>query len=36
MKLPDPPVFDGISAAGGRLFVSGADGSLTCLASEAE
>jgi outer membrane protein assembly factor BamB len=36
MKLTSPPVFDGISAAGGRLFVATTDGSVTCLTPEAE
>jgi len=29
--LPGLPVFDGLSAAYGRLYLSGADGSVTCL-----
>ena len=29
--LPGLPLFDGLSAAGGRLYLSGADGSVTCL-----
>ena len=31
IKLASPPVFDGIAAANGRLFVSCKDGSLVCL-----
>ena len=31
-KLDAPPVFDGLIAAGGRLFVSTTDGKLVCLA----
>ena len=30
-KLDSPPVFDGIAAAGGRLYVSTMDGSVLCL-----
>ena len=33
-RLASPPVFDGMAAAQGRLFVSGLDGSVTCLASD--
>ena len=31
-QLQDPPVFDGLIAAGGRLFASLRDGSVVCLA----
>jgi len=31
-ELDSPPVFDGMIAAGGRLFISLTDGSITCLA----
>jgi len=30
-NLPSTPVFDGLSAAAGRLFLSTADGNLTCF-----
>ena len=30
-KLPSPPVWDGLAAAGGRLFLSTIDGAVTCL-----
>ena len=30
-KLDSPPVFDGMAAAGGRLYVSAMDGSVLCL-----
>ena len=33
IKLPSPPVFDGMIAAGGKLFVALADGSVVCLGS---
>ncbi|MCD6303619.1 MAG: PQQ-binding-like beta-propeller repeat protein [Planctomycetes bacterium] len=36
MKLDTPPVFDGMIAVAGRLFVSLADGSLLCLAGAGE
>lgn len=36
MKLESPPVFDGMAAAYGRLYVSTQDGSITCLAGEDE
>jgi outer membrane protein assembly factor BamB len=29
--LPSVPVWDGLAAAGGRLFVAQTDGKLTCL-----
>ena len=32
IKLDSPPVFDGMAAAGGCLYVSAIDGSLICLA----
>jgi outer membrane protein assembly factor BamB len=31
MKLAAPPVFDGLIAANGKLFMSAVDGSVTCL-----
>ncbi|MHC4914209.1 MAG: outer membrane protein assembly factor BamB family protein, partial [Planctomycetota bacterium] len=31
VELPAPPVFDGMAAAGGRLYVSTTDGRLRCL-----
>ncbi|NQT88290.1 hypothetical protein HQ560_16095, partial [bacterium] len=34
LKLEHPPVFDGMSAAGGRLYLSCIDGTVTCLSSE--
>ncbi len=34
LKLTSVPVFDGMAAAGGRLFISCTDGSLICLAAE--
>jgi hypothetical protein len=33
--LPAPPVFDGMSAAGGRLFVSTTSGEVVCYAGRA-
>ncbi|MFQ6133541.1 MAG: PQQ-binding-like beta-propeller repeat protein [Armatimonadota bacterium] len=30
-KLPAPPVWDGMAAAGGRLFISTSDGGIVCL-----
>ena len=33
-QLDSPPVFDGLAAAYGRLFVSMEDGSLLCLTEE--
>jgi len=33
-RLASPPVFDGLAAAGGRLFLSALDGSVQCLAGE--
>ena len=32
--LPAPPVYNGLAAARGRLFVATQDGRLTCLGSE--
>ena len=32
-KLDAAPVFDGMSAAAGRLYLSAADGQVTCLAA---
>jgi hypothetical protein len=32
-KLPTPPVFDGLSAAHGRLFLSTTDGNVVCMSS---
>jgi hypothetical protein len=31
LKLPSVPVFDGMAAAGGRLYLSCTDGKLRCL-----
>jgi len=31
LKLDAPPVFDGVIAAGGRLFVSLTDGRVMCM-----
>ncbi|HLF91983.1 MAG TPA: PQQ-binding-like beta-propeller repeat protein, partial [Planctomycetota bacterium] len=36
LKLPCPPVFDGLAVAHGRLFVSFQDGRLACLGDAAE
>jgi len=33
-NLQSPPVFDGLAAAGGRIFVSTIDGSILCLGSD--
>jgi len=33
-KLPAPPVWDGMAAAGGRLFIALQNGRLVCLAKE--
>jgi outer membrane protein assembly factor BamB len=33
IKLPSPPVWDGMAAAGGRLYLSLLDGSVLCLRS---
>jgi len=30
-KLDSPPIFDGLSVAGGRLYVSTQDGRLLCM-----
>jgi hypothetical protein len=35
-KLPAPPVWDGMSAAGGRLFISTHDGSIICMGKRQE
>ncbi len=35
-RLEAPPVFDGMIAAGGRLYLAGLDGAVRCLAGEAE
>jgi hypothetical protein len=32
LKLDSPPVFDGMAAAGGRLYLSCIDGKLYCFA----
>ena len=32
-QLPSPPVWDGLAAAAGRLYVSLEDGSVVCLAA---
>ena len=29
--LPAPPVWDGMAAAGGRLFISTSDGHILCM-----
>jgi len=34
LTLDSPPVFDGLIAAGGRLYLSTVDGKLICLAGE--
>ena len=36
IKLPAAPRFDGLAIADGRLFVSGADGRLSCLAGTSD
>jgi hypothetical protein len=33
-KLDAPPVFDGLIAAGGRLYVATEDGAVSCLAGK--
>jgi len=33
-KLNAPPVFDGLIAAGGRLYLATTDGKMVCLAGE--
>jgi len=33
-ELDSPPIFDGMIAAGGRLFLSTMDGRVVCLAHE--
>ena len=33
-KLDSPPVFDGMAAANGRLYISTMDGQLLCLAEK--
>jgi len=33
-KLASPPVWDGMAAAGGRLYIAGLDGRVTCLGKE--
>ena len=33
-KLPAPPVWDGLAAANGRLFVSRTDGVVSCLGAK--
>jgi hypothetical protein len=35
VELPSPPVFDGMAAAGGRLYVSTAGGDIICLGHDA-
>jgi hypothetical protein len=32
--LDSPPIFDGMAAAYGRLYVSMTDGSLVCMAEQ--
>ena len=34
LDLPSPPVLDGLAVAGGRLYLSAMDGSITCLGAE--
>jgi outer membrane protein assembly factor BamB len=34
IKLPSPPVFDGMAAARGKLFLSTTDGRVTCFANQ--
>jgi hypothetical protein len=34
VQLDSPPVFDGMSAGGGSLFIAQADGTLTCMGQE--
>ena len=33
-KLADPPVFDGMAAAGGRIYIATRNGRLVCLAAK--
>ena len=33
-KLASPPVFNGMAAAGGRLFVCTTDGRIVCMAAK--
>jgi hypothetical protein len=33
-KLPSPPVFDGLSIAGGRVFIATTDGRLLAFAED--
>jgi hypothetical protein len=35
-KLPTTPVFDGIAAAHGRLFIALSDGTITCIGDRGE
>ncbi len=35
-QLDSPPVFDGMAAAGGRLYMSTVDGKVLCLAGQGE
>ncbi len=35
-RLPSPPVFDGVIAAGGRLYLAAMNGAVLCLASEGQ
>lgn len=35
-KLPAPPVWDGMAAAGGRLFISTSDGCVVCMGKRPE
>jgi outer membrane protein assembly factor BamB len=35
-KLPAPPVWDGMAAAGGRLFISTLDGGIICMGGRQE
>jgi hypothetical protein len=34
VRLESPPVFDGMAAAGGRLYIAQMDGSVVCLGGE--
>ena len=34
LPLASPPVFNGAAAANGRLFISGADGSISCFGQQ--
>jgi hypothetical protein len=34
--MPAPPVWDGMAAAGGRLFISTSDGYVVCMGKRQE